>query len=212
MSCEDGLKRTVEKQLSNFFEVEVEDQERIGRSMSIAYHRSLNCFQKINSKYYSSFRTTHSGQYATFLYYLSNEIFLQEKINETSDKIYYLNKIMHSFDLYYEVKMPDIFVWEHPVGTVLGKASYSNYFTVYQNCTVGGSWDKNGIVQYPEIGENVTLYSYASILGKCKIGKNSIISSHAYLLNQDVPDNSIVFGQGKEVVIKPNNKTRSIFK
>lgn len=203
------LTAILEKQISSFFELQLIDKERINLSFPKAYDRALFCFKHINNKYYSQFRETHSGQWGAFLYYLANEIYLTVGSNETSDKIYYLNKIMHSFDLYYEIKLPDIFYWEHPVGTVFGRGVYSNYFMIYQNCTIGASWDKEGNVHYPTMDENVTLFSYACILGKCHIGKNTIISSHAYIINMDIPENSIVFGQGKDLVIKPNLNKRA---
>ena len=201
-----NIQLLVEKQISSFFELGSDDTKRISSSIEQAYKRSCACFQKINNKYYSSFNSLHSGQWCSFLYFLSNEIFKNHGSNETSDKIYYLNKTMNSIDLYYQVELPEVFFWEHPVGTVLGKGSYSNNFVVYQNCTIGSSWDHNGTLHYPKLGENVTMFSYSCILGKCNIGKNTIISSHAYIINTDIPDNSIVFGQGKDLIIKRNNK------
>ena len=32
--------------------------------------------------------------------------------------------------------MPDIFLLVHPPGSVIGNAEYSNFLTVYQNCTI----------------------------------------------------------------------------
>ena len=43
-----------------------------------------------------------------------------------ADKIYYLNKILHSVDIYHEVELPSTFFLEHPVGTVLGRAKYQD--------------------------------------------------------------------------------------
>lgn len=199
------------KQLSSFFEVLPEDIHHIEQYHQRAFARAMSCFQKINNKYYQAFKLTHSGQYAAFLYFLSHEIFKNIGRNDTSEKIYYLNKIMHSIDLFYEVALPDNFHWEHPVGTVLGRGVYGDYFTVYQNCTIGGSWDKDGKLHYPKLGKSVTLYSYACILGNCTIGENVIIASHTYVLNQDIPDNSIVFGQSPNLTIKPNKNQNTTF-
>lgn len=202
----------LKKQISSFFMFSDLDSRNIEKYVSGALKRSIFCFRHINNKYYDQFRPTHSGQYSAFLYFLSHEIFLNDGPNETSEKIYYLNKIMHSLDLFYEVALPSIFFWEHPLGSVLGRARYSDFFTVYQGCTVGGSFDDSGVIHYPEIGSGVTLFSNASILGKCIIGENSIVASHTYLINQDVPANSVVFGQGKNITIKPNKKEYAFFK
>ena len=56
-----------------------------------------------------------------------------------SDLIYYLNKILHSIDCYFEIKLPTKFGVEHPLGSVLGRASYSEGLFIYQGCTIGGN-------------------------------------------------------------------------
>ena len=42
-----------------------------------------------------------------------------------SDKLYALNKAMASVDLFYQVELPDIFTFDHPLGSVMGRASLS---------------------------------------------------------------------------------------
>jgi len=59
---------------------------------------------------------------------------------------------MHGIDLFYSVPMPDVFMLVHPVGTVIGKANFSNYLVVYQNCTIGADTDV-----YPNFGEGIVL-------------------------------------------------------
>jgi serine O-acetyltransferase len=54
-------------------------------------------------------------------------------------------------DAFYEVELPDVFAFQHPVGTVLGRGRYGNYFFVYQRCSVGA----NVAGRYPTIGESV---------------------------------------------------------
>jgi serine O-acetyltransferase len=206
------LRKYLDKQISAFFEFDANDSIKVESCIPEALKRTLFCFSHVKNKYYESFDPYHGGQYSIFLYYLSNSIYRKFGANDTSSKIYCLNKTMGALDLYYQVNMPDIFFWEHPVGTVLGRAKYANNFTIYQNCTVGGSWWTDGENYFPEFAENVTLFSYACVLGKCNIGKNTIISSHAYILNRDIPENSVVFGQGRNLVIKPNNSNISFFK
>lgn len=200
------------KQLNSFFSLKTTDHSNIESVIEIALLRALNCLKQINNKYYSQLNLVHSGQYATILYLVANELFRKIGRNDTSEKLYYLNKIMHSIDLYYEVQLPDLFHWEHPIGTVLGRAQYGKNFVVYQNCTVGGSWNKLEEIKYPTLGNDVILYSYSSVIGECRIGNNVILASHTYILNQDIPDNSIVFGQGKDIIVKPNNKSNNFFK
>ncbi|MBO7415537.1 MAG: serine O-acetyltransferase [Bacteroidaceae bacterium] len=162
-----------------------------------------------NNKYFSSqkddIRVTnvnpfHSIQWMTILYYCSNELF---KIGSSlCDKVYYLNKIMHSVDLFYAIDLPDVWSAEHPLGSVMGRAKYSDGFFFYQGCTVGGTSDKYGNDIYPIIEKNVHMYANSSILGNCHIGEGTQIGAGTLVKNQDVPANSIVFGQSPNLIIK----------
>lgn len=119
-----------------------------------------------------------------------------------ADCIYYLNKIMNSCDWFYAIELPEIFYAEHPVGSVLGRARYGDRFFIYQGCTVGGNVNKDGILSYPIIGKNVWLYAGSSILGKCRIGDNVIISAGTRIINREIPSCSIVFGNSPNLIVK----------
>ena len=51
-------------------------------------------------------------------------------------------------------------------------------------------FSKNGI---PTIGDNVTIYSGAVVVGKIEIGNNVRIAANT-VVRQDIPDNSLVYG------------------
>lgn len=144
------------------------------------------------------------------LYALSNQAYKQG-FSLLSDKLYLVNKIVNGCDVYGGVKLPEIYHLDHPVGTVLGRAEYGNYFTFQQGCTVGGD---RGLV-YPKIGENVRLYANASIIGDCKIGNNVFIASNSHVKNEDVPDNCLVFGTSPNLIIKIKSseyfRSKSVF-
>lgn len=108
-----------------------------------------------------------SIQWMIFLYRLAHEIFLNGEKDNTpkeADQIYYLNKIMHANDWFYAIELPEHFLCEHPLGSVLGRASYGDYLFVYHGTTIGGN-RTGGQLSYPSIGNNVILYSNASVLG-----------------------------------------------
>lgn len=105
-----------------------------------------------------------------------------------------------SADIYYEVEMPEYFFVEHPLGTVVGRAQIGNGLVLYQGCTIGGNGGS-----YPVIGENVFLFSNAKILGKSHIGNNVLVGANTYIKDTDIPDNSLVFGQYPNLVIKKNH-------
>lgn len=52
----------------------------------------------------------------------------------------------------------------------------------------------------------VCMYANATILGNTIIGNNVIISADTYLINEVIPDNSIVFGKSPNIVIKEKSE------
>lgn len=142
-----------------------------------------------------------SVQYMIFLYRLSRVIYKRKGSVETADQVYYLNKIMHGNDWFYAIDLPVHFLCEHPLGSVLGRAKYGDYFFVYQGTTVGGN-RSGGKLCYPVLGNNVTLYANATVLGDSHIGDNVLISANSYLLNETIPSNSIVFGKTPSIIVK----------
>jgi serine O-acetyltransferase len=94
--------------------------------------------------------------------------------------------------------MPPVFFLDHPVGSVIGRADFGNYFSFSQNCTVGNNKGK-----YPNIGKNVKMMSGSKIIGNCKIGDNVIVSANTYLKDVDIPDCSLVFGSSPKINIVP---------
>ena len=198
-------------QLKSHFLVLEEEEKVIKTRFEYALAACEENFLHSNNKYYlievggakcCRFNPYHSVQYMTFLYYLSHDIFKNANVGQLCDKIYYLNKILHSVDLFYAIELPTRFGAEHPLGAVMGRAKYSNGFFFYQGCTVGGTRDKEGNLFYPVIEENVHMYSNSSILGCCHIGRNAQIGAGALVKNQDVPADSIVFGQSPNLIIK----------
>ena len=150
------------------------------------------------------FNPYHSVQYMIFLYYLSHDIYRNCQQTFLCDKIYYLNKILNSVDIFYAVELPAHFGAEHPLGSVMGRGKFGEGFFFYQGCTVGGTRDKEGNIYYPIIDENVHMFSNSSILGRCHIGKNVNIGAGCIVKNQDVPANSTVFGQSPNLIFKCN--------
>lgn len=200
----DDLIRLVEKQITTLF---VFDRAReyvlLEEGVEIALKRCEHCFSYAKNKYYWKrgevyFNPFHSGQYTIFLYFLSREIFfLSEGPNTLSDRIYYLNKCLNGLDLFYEVKMPAAFFLDHPVGSVMGRATYGERFSFSQNCTVGGN---KGI--YPTFGDHVNMLSGSKVVGKSRIGHNVIIAANTYIKDQDIPSCSLVFGASPNLLIK----------
>lgn len=46
------------------------------------------------------------------------------------------------------------------------------------------------------------MFANSSILGRCKVGDNVKIGAGALVKNEDIPSDSIVFGQSPNLIIK----------
>lgn len=189
--------------MNNYFTLTEDEKKELELAFQVSMQRSLTNFNQSDNKYYKSgYNDLHSVMNMILLYYLSNELYKRNQCPGLCDKVYYLNKIMHSVDLFYAIELPEYFGAEHPLGAVMGRAKYGNGFFFYQGCTVGGTKDRVGNIYYPEIGENCHMFANSSILGNCHIGDNVNIGAGAIVKNQDVPDNCTVFGQSPNLIIK----------
>lgn len=200
----------VERQLSGFFPFSDEERHIVDESLPPVIELVEICFSAVDNKYFHKkdevwFSPFHSGQWLIFLYYLSHYISTDKGIRSQypngnkalADKIYYLNKIMHSVDIYHEVKLPASFFLEHPVGTVLGRASYKEGFMAYQNCTVGGNKGK-----YPILGKDFHMMSGSKVLGDSHIGDRVTLAANTYVKDQDIPAGATVFGSSPNLILK----------
>lgn len=149
----DDLIRITDGQLKNMFSYS--NGVAISKYAKLALERTLIDFNCSNNKYFQNVprgvREFHSGQYSIYLWYLSNEAYFAGDVR-CADVLYCLNKALHAVDWFYAIELPTYWNVEHPLGTVMGRAKYSDYFFFYQGCTVGGN-NK----QYPTIGESMSL-------------------------------------------------------
>jgi serine O-acetyltransferase len=171
-------------------------------ALSAALARLEHCFAAIDNKYFfdgtsAVFSHLHGDQYAMWLYFLSNELFRQGAPTSVCAKLFLLNKALHGCDIFYEVALPSIFLLVHPLATVLGRGSYSDYFVSYQRCGVGSNHDV-----YPVFGTHVTLRPGSAVLGACRIGDHCQIAAESLVIDRDLPDHSLYIGNPKAAVVK----------
>lgn len=70
---------------------------------------------------------------------------------------------------------------------------------IYHQVTIGN--DDRDVLNVPTIGDNVTIYPGAKILGKITIGNNVKIGANAVVV-EDIPDNAIVLAPKAEIKIR----------
>lgn len=118
----------------------------------------------------------------------SREAFLRGDISE-AERIYRSLRAAHSIELFYEVDLPEHLMFVHPVGTVLGRATYGDHLVIYQNVGVGSDLNNNR----PMLGRGVVLFPGAKVLGNTRIGDNVFVTANTVVQDVVVPDNCVVF-------------------
>jgi serine O-acetyltransferase len=201
------LTRFVTNQVNNWFPDSRMRPPILSAFVKKAIKRIEYCFSRVNNKYFFDGKTTqfnhlHSDQYAMFLYYLSNTIWQDERDVNLASKVYYLNKALHGLDAFYEAQLPDICLFVHCVGTVLGRAEYQDYFVAYQRVTVGGNNRK-----YPTLGKGIVMYGNSALIGNSNIGDNCFVSYGTVVVDETVPPNKLVFGRSPEITLKETRKS-----
>lgn len=207
---QENLAHYTARQLDNFFPCSnyTSTHQAVVQHLPRVLERIEYCFSRIKNKYYQKdgevvFSPLMTDQYATFLYLLANTVFEDGQQRELADRIYCLNKALHSLDIFYEVKLPRVFFLVHPLGTVLGRARYGEFLVIYQGVTVGGNLN----YEYPEISSKVALFSNSSVLGKSVLNEGALVSARAALMDTEVPGNHVCFGQYPQIQCKPTRRS-----
>ena len=116
-------------------------------------------------------------------------------------------------DIHPGAKLGEGIFIDHGTGVVIGEtAVLGDNIRIYQGVTLGaGNFPKDacgmlikGLKRHPTIGNNVTIYSGASVLGDVTIGDNSVIGGNVWLtdslpagtkITAPVPENRLRFAE-----------------
>lgn len=119
-----------------------------------------------------------------------------------------LTELAHSetgIDIHPAARIGEYFAIDHGTGIVIGETCViGNHVVIYQGVTLGARnfhYDQSGRPlnepRHPIVEDNVTVYSNTSILGRVRIGHDTVIGGNVWLTH-DVPPYSKVL-QGKTV-------------
>lgn len=200
------LKQYLGKQLEHFFPDNIYFK---GSDVDRAFDRALEkleyCCSCVNFRHFCidgqvNFKHNYSDQYSMFLYFVSKTLWETSQNKPICDKIVLLNRALHSILVPYTVNLPDIFLFVHPIGTILGNAEYSNYLVILQEVTVNTD-------EKLRIGEGVFLAAGSKIIGSSTIGDRSSVGVNTVVYNRNVPNDSIIYTSSSgEIMMKPRKK------
>lgn len=126
-----------------------------------------------------------------------------------------LTELAHArtgIDIHPAAQIGEYFCIDHGTGVVIGETTViGSHVVLYQGVTLGAKnfeYDEQGrpidLPRHPILEDHVTVYSNTSILGRVRIGHDTVIGGNVWL-TQDVPANSIVLQSTPEIRIKNKN-------
>ena len=151
-------------------------------------------------------KLTYPGFRAIAIYRISHILYQMGYIIHAR----YISETAHSqtgIDIHPAANIGYPFFIDHGTGIVVGQTStIGKRVKIYQCVTLGAISLSNadelrGVVRHPQVGDNVTLYAGASLLGAITIGNNVTIGSNVFL-TEDVPSNTRVTIGKPELIIQ----------
>jgi serine O-acetyltransferase len=122
-------------------------------------------------------------------------------------------------DIHPGARLGAYFFIDHCTGVVIGEtATVGAHVKIYQGVTLGAkSFEVDndgrpikGVKRHPDIGDNVTIYAHATILGgDTHIGAHSIIGSNVWLM-KSIPDESVAYFKGDNLVVRSRRKKEAL--
>ncbi len=122
-------------------------------------------------------------------------------------------------DIHPGAQLGSHFFIDHGTGVVIGEtATVGTHVKLYQGVTLGAkSFEVDddgrpvkGVKRHPNIGDHVTIYAHATILGgDTHVGAHSIIGSNVWLM-KSIPDDSVAYFKGDNLVVRSRRKKESL--
>lgn len=192
------LKEYLRAQLNSFFP---DDHDFAGSdidaALSLALERTEWCFRHIALPTYfdgeqARFSHLHSDQYSQFLYFLSSSLWNLSQNKPICDKLVSLNKALNGMFFSYKGKLPSIFLFGHPVGSIIGNAEYGDFLVILQGVTINTDQTAEG-GPAPKLGKGVFLAAGATVLGNKPVGDRCSIGANTMIFDKEIPNDSVVY-------------------
>ena len=149
----------------------------------------------------------YPGMHAVLVYRIAHELYVRD--------VPLIPRLMsekaHSetgIDINPGATIGEYFFIDHGTGVVIGETTViGSHAKIYQGVTLGATSTRkgqalSGTKRHPTLGDDVTVYSNASVLGgDTVIGSNSVIGGSAFVV-ESVPENARVGVKDQEVVVR----------
>lgn len=153
----------------------------------------------------------YPGFYATFVYRLAHVLY--------ELKVPMIPRILSEYahgrtgiDINPGARIGKYFFIDHGTGIVIGETTeIGDHVKLYQGVTLGALSTRKGqalrgVKRHPTLGDYVTVYSNASILGgETEIGSGAVISGSAFVC-ESVPENARVKLKDQEIIVHQPNE------
>ena len=122
------------------FSVQFGELDTVEKYHLKAYERAKTSLSGFNNKYLTS---ELSPFYSVILrsFIIVKKALFENDENTLADKVYYLNKMLNSVDLFYAIELPERWSCKHPLGSVMGGAKYGDFFSGLYSRGKPKQWD-----------------------------------------------------------------------
>ena len=150
---------------------------------------------------------TYPGMFAIMVHRISHELYIR--------KVPLIPRLMSEYahsrtgiDINPGATIGEYFFIDHGTGVVIGETTeIGHHAKIYQGVTLGATSTRKGQMlsgkkRHPTLGDYVTVYSNASVLGgDVYIGSGSVIGGSAFVC-ESVPENARVGVKDQEIVVR----------
>jgi serine O-acetyltransferase len=168
-------------------------KEAINQALFDANSRYLKTKKLLNKDDLISYVQIDPRMEAVLFYRLERAIFLHDPNNPLLPYLASSMRRRTGAEIYYSTEIGMGFLVQHGFGIVIGpRYKIGDNFSIYQGVTLGQK-NQNCPDERIVIGDNVSIFSGAVILGNINIGNNARIGANSVLLC-NVEENSIYAG------------------
>lgn len=187
--------QNISKELYRWFSKSIIEVDFSFENDEALFQKTLDVFLTDYQRYYQTENSiflhhiiNRAELQGILLYRLARNYFLENKQNE-ADKCSLLGRFLSGFEIYYSAEIGKALKINHGLGLVIGaRIKIGDNALLHQGVTFG---DKNG--GRPIIGNNVTVYAGAKILGNITIENDVTIAANCVCFI-NVPKGKTVVG------------------